>query len=132
LSVASITIPCLPTYQSKAFFPYWKLTKRETPTFRVLTYSSDTGSKRSSCSADIKAYFPSIADSCEGAKVPMHPLRSFFIIHVTKIGTFGSDNVLGYGGSYLCVNLAMRTSKQYLQCYFVPCGPSYINYLYND
>lgn len=78
------------------------------------------------------AYFPNIRDSCEGAKVPMHPLRSFLIIHVTKIETFGSGSVLGYSGSYFCVNFAIRISKQYLQCYLVACGPSYITYLYND
>lgn len=111
-SWASITIPCFPTSQSSAFFPDWKLTSKETPTFNVFTSSNVTGLKRSSCNADISAYFPRIDDSCAGSKVPMHPLSYSFIIHVTKMGTLGSARPWGKGGSGFLLSLAMRTSKQ--------------------
>jgi len=61
--VNSIIIPCLPTYQSKAFFPYSKLTKSETYTVKSIISSIVIGLKRVSFKAENKVNSGSAIDN---------------------------------------------------------------------
>ena len=87
-SLKSISIPCVPTTQSIGLFAFSNWTSKDTSQFKFLISSIDIGLNLESLKAEIKVYFIRFFSKLSLAKVPTHPLNSFYfpVVQVTNNG----------------------------------------------